>query len=411
MRRSERFRAIGWALFYLLLVSMLIGTEPAFGQGRASTSGRSETRSKVQRQKSVESRERQEPHKVRADRGKRVAKVSRGRVRTERDKSRSRIRVTERDRRGGNDRVAQRERSVVRNENDRRTQVIVSDRPSYRHRDRRYVRHHDRYYVPRRHVRYWHHQSGIYVNIRWPWVHRYHRHWVPRYRYRQVVYVDAGWGHRTRRSKIDVQTYYRHSVLYANDDYARIDVEIEKVEFYRDGRYLGEAHRFPRSLSHVEATLYNNGEVQFDRDLFVIGAPTVGFEMVSTQSYDGNAAELYRRSDVISAGRVDLNRGRVEPIRYSRLFDPGAFDGYVPISLLPDDASWLSDYDDDEISYENYGADNGSRRSMGVSGGIDYQTDRSGTALASRKETKLSFKASSGARVQMKHESEIHRIK
>jgi len=211
-----------------------------------------------------------------------------------------------------------------------------------------------------------------------------------------------------------VQTYYHHSIRYANDDYARLDIEIEKVEFYRDGHYLGEVHRIPESLSHIEATLYNDGEVHFDRDLFVVGSPGIGFEMVSTRDYDGVAGELYQRSDILYAGSVDFRDSRVRPLRYSRLFDPDDFDGYVPISLLPRDASWLNDYDDDSIGYTRPQYELYGRTSQGnVSTGLSFKGDASIEAsnLRPKKvQTTLSFKTRKGAEVQLRRESEIGRI-
>ena len=237
-----------------------------------------------------------------------------------------------------------------------------------------------------------HISSHVYIGVRWPWTIRYRAHWAPRYRYRQVVYVDAGWGDRRHAQQVDVRTTYRQRVLDANDQFARIEIDIESVEIYQGGRYVGLVDRIPSSLSRVLATVHADGYIEFDRNVFLIGDDYRGFEMLSTQHYDDYLLNAWERGHQLRAGRVDLRRGRVTGIGYSRLFNPYAFDGLVPISLLPDDDR-LWDYGRDAISDgygygvdEQYGDD--WRYNLDRSDEITYNTS-AGISVGYTRETRL----------------------
>lgn len=230
-------------------------------------------------------------------------------------------------------------------------------------------------HAPSRHLR-----PHAHIEIVWPWEFRYRRGWAPRYQYRQVVYIESGWGHRRYDSRLDVRTIYRHRVRYATRDKAEVEIRIEGLELYENGRYLGEVRRIPRSLSRIEATIYRNGRVRFDRDVFVVGDRRAGFELVSTRHYGGFVLDAYERSHGYRAGAIDLRRGRVVPVRYSRLFDPYDFGGFVPVSLLPEEAGWLFDYGYDSPSgYHGYDDEDyyyGYRGGDGRYNGGRYDDDR-----------------------------------
>ncbi|MBO6576714.1 MAG: hypothetical protein JJ896_13880 [Rhodothermales bacterium] len=194
------------------------------------------------------------------------------------------------------------------------------------------------------------HRPNIYVHIDWPWVVRYQRHWAPRYRYRQVVYVETVVRGRPSRAQVEVETVYSHNLVYANDDYAEIDIEIERFDLYQNGRYLGYVDRLPARLSEMTATVYRNGEVYFDREIFILGDTYSGFEVLSTHAYDGYVLDDYHYDDGYRVGRVDLRRHKVTTKKNSRLFKPHRSQAHVPISLLPSDEGWLWDYGVDAIS-------------------------------------------------------------
>jgi len=108
----------------------------------------------------------------------------------------------------------------------------------------------------------------------------------------------------------------------------------------------------------VEATVFRNGDIAFDRDIFLVGDRRAGFEILSTPFYDGYAAQGYRYGDDVRVGQVDLRKNRVRSKNYSRLFDTRRWQGYAPISLLPEDDGWLWDFGADAISaaYDDYDA-------------------------------------------------------
>jgi hypothetical protein len=200
----------------------------------------------------------------------------------------------------------------------------------------------------------YHHRPHVQINVVWPWKNRYHRKWKPYYKYRQVVYVEVGWGGHRRQARVDVRTNYHQQVRYADERRAVVDIYLDEIEVYEDGYYVGRVRRIPDHLSHIEATVYRNGEVAFDRDVFLVGDSRSGFEMISTRPYDGYILDQYDRSHGLKAGQLNFRRSRVEPLRYSRLFDPYDFRGYAPISLLPEDRNLVADFGYESISYGYY---------------------------------------------------------
>ncbi|NQV73627.1 hypothetical protein HQ496_10920 [bacterium] len=246
-------------------------------------------------------------------------------------------------------------------------------------------------------------QSRISIHVSWPWVLRYERHWSPRYRYRQVVYVESNWGSRNRSSRIEMETVYRHKVRYATDDYAVLDIEIEEVALYEGNRYLGKVDRIPRNLSQIEATVFRDGQITFDRDVFLVGDRRAGFEMISTKFYDDYALAKYRASDGYRVGVLNLRSESVRSVSRSRLFDPRDYNGFAPISLLPEDEGWLWDYGVEAISAasDDYDA---------------YYGYEGGNGRAYRSESRLnasaeySYGTDFGAQYKIKRESNIQRV-
>ncbi len=238
-----------------------------------------------------------------------------------------------------------------------------------------------------------HISSHLYVGVRWPWKIRYRSHWRPRYRYRQVVYVNAGWGGRRLSQRVDVRTTYRQRVLHANDQYAEIEIEIDGIEIYQGDRYVGYIDRIPSRFSRIRATVHADGFIEFDRNLHIVGDRYRGFEVLATPYYNDYLLNAYRDGHDVDVGKIDLRRGKVKSIRRSRLFTPYSFNGLVPISLLPDDDR-LWDYGRDVISdaYDDYGFDRNRgddwRYNLERSDQIRYNTE-AGVEVAYNRETVL----------------------
>lgn len=155
-----------------------------------------------------------------------------------------------------------------------------------------------------------------------------------------------------------METTYRHKVRWANEEYAVLDVSIEQIALYDNGRYLGLVDRIPEHLATIEATVFRNGDIAFDRDVFLVGDRREGFELISTPFQDGYVGSGRGWDQDMSVGRVYLRSGEVVPTRYSRLFSRRSFKGFAPISLLPEDEGWLWDFGAEAISAErdDYGA-------------------------------------------------------
>lgn len=238
------------------------------------------------------------------------------------------------------------------------------------------------------------------------------------YRYRQVVHVDAGWGRRSHRSELDIRTYYRHRVRSASRHRADVDIYIDRIEIFDNGYYLGEVRHIPAELSRVRATMYPGGGARFDRDLFIVGDPYVGFELISTRHYGGFVLNHYHRSHGFRVGVLDLRRERVRPVRRSRLFDPYEFDGFVPISLLPQDEAWIGDYgygapsrhwygDDDVYYYGRPGVDPSEPRGSTSGRSPAYAIPQTQPLQRSDDET---YRTESGAEIRLKRETTLERV-
>lgn len=294
-----------------------------------------------------------------------------------------------------------RDRQVVLN--GRRARLSLPGvRATWRSSGHQHVRYRTRVTLAPRYVHVRPHRH-INVHIAWPWQVRYTRHWSPRYRYRQVVVVRADWGHSHRTSRIEMETTYRHRVRFANEDYAVLDIDIEQIALYDNGRYIGMVDRIPDHLSSVEATVFRNGDIAFDRDIFLVGDRRAGFEIISTEFYDGYAGQGYRYGDDISVGRVDLRNGRVRSVGRSRLFNPNSWRGFAPISLLPEDEGWLWDYGSDAISavYDDYDA---------YYGGSNAGWSRSRAEEARRAENRFDYDTEFGASFSVNRTAEIRRV-
>jgi hypothetical protein len=247
------------------------------------------------------------------------------------------------------------------------------------------------------------HRPRIHVDIYWPWVVRHQRHWRPTYRYHQVVQINTVVYGRPSRSQVEVETVYSHEVVHANDEFAELDVRIERLELFENGEFLGYIDEIPSSLKQMTATVYRNGDVFFDREIFLLGDPYAGFELVSTRAYEGYVLDAYHHTDGYRVGSVDLRRHRIRTKKSSRLFRPNRADGHVPISLLPNDEGWLWDYGIDAISatvddYDWYYGGQGRTRRTQPSGEGWSQQDA------------WDYKSEAGAEISFERQSRIQRV-
>lgn len=302
-------------------------------------------------------------------------------------------------------------RGATRASNNRR--IVLQGRRSrlnlphvaakYRHHGSRHIRFRPLIHIRLGHNHYRHSYRHINVHIAWPWQLRFHRHWSPRYTYRQVVYVQAKWGTRNRSTRIEMETTYRHKVRFANDEYAVLDIEIEEIALYDGDRFLGSVDRIPGNLGNIEATVFRNGDIAFDRDVFIVGDRVSGFEIISTEYNDGYALAGYKSGRGYQVGRLDLRSGRVRSVRRSRLFNPDNFHGYAPISLLPEQEGWLWDYGLEALSAES--DDYGDYYGYSSANGVGYRS----SAVTSA-ESQYEYSTSFGADFSVNRKSEIRRI-
>ena len=247
-------------------------------------------------------------------------------------------------------------------------------------------------------------QPYVRINIEWPWEYRHRRKWRPRYQYQQVIYYEAGWGRHRRENRIDVRTDYHHRVRSANRRRAVVDIYIDRIALYENGRFLGAVDRIPNQLEKIRAVIHRSGYVEFDRDVFLVGDPYAGFELIATRHYDGFLLDAYERGHNLDVGVLDLRRGRVEKVRYSRLFAPYDFEGFVPISLLPEDSGWLCDYGYGSVTAHYYGDDDGYYYGSGHRGRASVSVE----PLRHRRERTI--RTSIGATIRLERDVNIRRI-
>jgi hypothetical protein len=158
------------------------------------------------------------------------------------------------------------------------------------------------------------------------------------------VNTRSDYGSGEYNSNLEVHTSIKQTVRRVYGDRVKMEFRIEGISLYRDGYYLGEIHGTPRSHGTMKVTLYNDGYVEFDRMVYLVGDEDVGFELISTKYYGGHLLNEYRRGDGLRAAELDFYDRRVHTVRYSRLFDPSNFNGLVPIALMPDDEYWGFQY-------------------------------------------------------------------
>lgn len=264
----------------------------------------------------------------------------------------------------------------------------------------------------------------LHLEYEWPWQYRYQRSWSPRYRYRQVVYIESGYGREQWTSRLDVRTTYRQRVRSASRNRAQLDLDIEAVEIYQDGQYLGRVTRIPDRFGRVRATVHRNGRLTFDRDVSVVGSREAGFEIIATRSYGGYFLSHWQRGDRMDVGFLDLRRNRVERVDYSRLLDYDGYRGYAPVSILPEDERWLGDYGPYAVStfaydddfYDDYRYDDGYY--YGYGGGVTPQRQQAprGQSSAAAMSPMLqgnsddTYRTPGGAQIRVRREAEIQRI-
>ena len=247
-------------------------------------------------------------------------------------------------------------------------------------------------------------QPYVRIDIEWPWEYRHKRKWRPRYQYQQVIYYEAGWGNRRHENRIDVRTDYHHRVRSANRRRAVVDIYIDRIALYENGRFLGAVDRIPNRLEKIRAVIHRSGRVEFDRDVFLVGDPYAGFELIATRHYDDFLLDAYERGHNLDVGVLDLRRGRVEKVRYSRLFDPYDFEGFVPISLLPEDDGWLCDYGYGSVTAHYYGDDD----AYFYGSGHGSRASVSAEPLRHRRERTI--RTSIGATIRLERDVHIRRI-
>ncbi len=210
---------------------------------------------------------------------------------------------------------------------------------------------------------YYRPQPVFFLDLAWPWERRYSSGWSPRYVYEQTAFVPDGRGRETR---LELVAEYRQRVVSAGGNRSEVELDVESFQIYENGRYLGRIDRIPHSLSRMRATVSRRGDVRVDRDVMLVGTRRTGFELIVTRGRGAWHDAYYGRDDV-RVGRVDLRRGSVREARGSRLLGRGRYSRLIPISLLPDDPSWLLDYGDYSVSafpyerdrYDDYGYDEG----------------------------------------------------
>ena len=182
-----------------------------------------------------------------------------------------------------------------------------------RHRHYRPKRYHWRHYHPRR---YYYHSGpafGFYIRI--PVIQWFHRAPRRRYVYRQVVSTTIN-GSYYSTTGLDIRTTFERRTRDVRHDRVDVEFEIKSIEIWDGDRFVGVIDHLPKHLRRVNARVYNDGFVDFDRMVYVIGDPDTGFEVVSLR-YSGLGTESSYADLDVRAGAVDFGRREVYAIEHS----------------------------------------------------------------------------------------------
>lgn len=185
---------------------------------------------------------------------------------------------------------------------------------------------------------------GFFINL--PSFHLYYDHYsygyTPRFSYRQSVLVESGYGGQRFNNDLEVKTYIRKKVRDVRGDQVEIEFTIDELEIYDRGRFVGTVSNIPNPFRRIRATVFPDGYVEFDRMTYVVGDARSGFELLSTRYAGGDLNQAFGRD--VEVGVLDFYKRRVNRVRYSRLYDPSGFRGFVPVELIPDDDYWGFQY-------------------------------------------------------------------
>ena len=64
---------------------------------------------------------------------------------------------------------------------------------------------------------------------------------------------------------------YSHRVIYADENSAELEIRIERINTYTEGKFYGSISSIPHELSMVRARASADGRIEFDRELLLLG--------------------------------------------------------------------------------------------------------------------------------------------
>lgn len=198
--------------------------------------------------------------------------------------------------------------------------------------------------------------------------------WSPLLRFRQRVRVESDRRYGYGTSVLELRTHYRQRRVGSGARYGeRLELQVERLDAYQDGRYLGSVDQYdlPERFRRVHATLQESGRLRLEGDLLLVGEAGVGFELIR---FDGS--DFYgswrRQYDALT---LDFARSRARALGWSRLFNPYDYRGYAPVSIVPDvEDDFYGGY-----GYDGYGQPGYDRARSGVEGPVYGEAPRSST--------------------------------
>ena len=228
-------------------------------------------------------------------------------------------------------------------------------------RDRNYNNYRDRYQDRYRQYSY---NNGYYHNYNnwydsW-WYNQHRSSWSHTFVFNQYVTLDGGWSSRWD-SELQVRTTLRQRTnRYSRN--ADLEFDIERIQIYENGRYLGEVRSLPYNFSRVKASVSRNGQPRFENMIYLLGSPDEGFELMNSDFNNSYLSSWFRnrRAQIAS---IDLRSRRVRTT-YRSQFLNDVYNDYVSIPLVPESDNYglgyaTSDWD----YYDNGGYYNDSYRS------------------------------------------------
>lgn len=236
----------------------------------------------------------------------------------------------------------------------------------------------NRVYQPPRPDFYYHYDYRAMNWHRPIWNDRNRSSWRSTYTFKQYVFVDDGWDYNG--SELEVRTKIRQTTNRSSYSQAYVEYEIDRIELYQDGYFLGSVTNIPRYLSRVTASVSPGGSIYFNNMTYLVGDPYAGFELINSRYTDAYYVGAMARDRSLRVGVLDLRARRVFEVRNSDFIGDGSYYNNAIVPLVPENDDWGFGYTVAGFDYrDDWYYDRDSRGGYGYEPNFRMEGGRQGT--------------------------------